>query len=256
MSAPARQFRGLSIHGSAETEVASRPTPERVRGGATTTTMGGRNAIDTISIEASSGLVYDLDNSGFDLETKSRALLGLTTDFDVLFCGLESSGYEFVFAERVRVRIELQTHLDGGKNMADMDEAGYGYTCTCAVFRARADVACQHIFVSLPQVLLREPALSSHGLLFEGLANMGKYLVASRSAPGSTQLRLSSFPDSTHQRWTHAGIFTDRTASLQNYGDDDTTRSRGATQLAVFPFRGERRWYESDAEGTGHSLSI
>lgn len=255
MSAPARQFQGLSIRGSAETETASRPTPGGARGGATTT-MGRGKTIDTAAIEAPSGLVYDLDNSTFDVEMKSRALLGLTTHFDVLFCGLEGSGYEFVFAERVRVRIELQTHLDREKNMAGMNDTGDRYTCTCAVFRARADVACQHIFVSLLQVLLQEPTPSRPGLLFGGLSNMSKYVVASRSAPGSIYLRISSFPSSTHQRRTRSGVFTDRTTSLQRYNDDDTTRSCGGTQLVIFPFRGERRWYESDAEGTGHSVRV
>ncbi|KAL4920335.1 hypothetical protein BDW62DRAFT_199056 [Aspergillus aurantiobrunneus] len=115
--------------------------------------MGGRRRnTDTAAVEASSGLVYDLANSGLDLETKSRALLGLKADFDVLFCGRGKTAYEFAFAERLRVRIAVPAGMDGGEESEDVDVDEIGYICTCAVFRGRADVACQHIFWLLDQL--------------------------------------------------------------------------------------------------------
>ncbi|KAL4910785.1 hypothetical protein BDW74DRAFT_172253 [Aspergillus multicolor] len=112
---------------------------------------------DLTAVKASSGLVYDLRNSGLDRETEARALLGLTTDFDVLFCERVREGYEFVFAERVRVRIPLmrrgQTQGDFNSEGDGVEGDGYGdgYECTCAVFRGK-DVACQHIFWLLDQL--------------------------------------------------------------------------------------------------------
>jgi hypothetical protein len=48
-------------------------------------------------------------------------------------------GYEFVFAEQACVQIDLDEGVAGNESR---------YRCTCAVFRGRRDVACQHIFVS------------------------------------------------------------------------------------------------------------
>ncbi|RDW94021.1 uncharacterized protein DSM5745_01343 [Aspergillus mulundensis] len=112
---------------------------------------------DLTAVQASSGFVYDLRNSGLGPDTEARALLGLTTDFDVLFCERVREGYEFVFAERVRVRIPLmrrgqtQGSLDGEGDGVEGNGYGDSYECTCAVFRGK-DVACQHIFWLLDQV--------------------------------------------------------------------------------------------------------
>jgi hypothetical protein len=112
---------------------------------------------DMAAVKASSGLLYDLCGSGFDHETEARALLGLTTAYEVLFCERKRAGYEFVFAETARVRIPLlgwgKTQMNFSGEVNDVVTSGYGngdgYTCTCAAFRGRDAVACQHIFVSL-----------------------------------------------------------------------------------------------------------
>ncbi|KAL4868614.1 hypothetical protein BDV12DRAFT_209063 [Aspergillus spectabilis] len=146
MSAPTRQFLGLSI-GSAEgetgtnTKTETESSQEREHG----STIGGRRETGMEAVKASSGIVYDLDASNLDPETRSRALLGLTTDFDVLFCGLLRGGigYQFVFAEQACVQIDLDEGVAGNESR---------YRCTCAVFRGRRDVACQHIFWLLDQL--------------------------------------------------------------------------------------------------------
>ncbi|KAL4968054.1 uncharacterized protein BDV14DRAFT_8038 [Aspergillus stella-maris] len=140
MSTPTGQFSSLSIRGSVDTDSDTGTDTDSSTGTGTRTSpvSGGstmaRGRTDLAALRAPSGLVYDLRGSGLDRETEARALLGLTTDFEVLFCGLEGEGYEFVFGERVRVRID-----------GDEDEEG-DYTCTCAAFRGRRDVACPHIF--------------------------------------------------------------------------------------------------------------
>ncbi|KAL4766073.1 uncharacterized protein BDW70DRAFT_146960 [Aspergillus foveolatus] len=114
---------------------------------------------DMAAVKASSGLLYDLRGSGFDQETEARALLGLTTAYDVLFCERKRAGYEFVFAETARVRIPLlgwgQTQMNFSGEVNDVVASGYGsgdgYACTCAAFRGRDAVACQHIFWLLDQ---------------------------------------------------------------------------------------------------------
>ncbi|KAL6239144.1 hypothetical protein BDW75DRAFT_236841 [Aspergillus navahoensis] len=115
---------------------------------------------DMTTVKALSGLFYDLRNSGLDHETEARALLGLTTDYDVLFCERDRAGYEFVFAERVRVRIPLLGRVwtqmsfggDGGNVVGRGHSNADGYTCTCAAFGGRDEAACQHIFWLLDQV--------------------------------------------------------------------------------------------------------
>ncbi|KAL3430854.1 hypothetical protein BDV09DRAFT_188888 [Aspergillus tetrazonus] len=115
---------------------------------------------DIAAVKASSGLLYDLCGSSFDHETEARALLGLTTAYEVLFCERKRAGYEFVFAETARVRIPLlgwgQTQMNFSGEVNDVVASGYGngdgYTCTCAAFRGRDAVACQHIFWLLDQV--------------------------------------------------------------------------------------------------------
>ncbi|KAL5336071.1 hypothetical protein BJX70DRAFT_373787 [Aspergillus crustosus] len=151
MSAPTRQLLGLSI-GSAEgetgtntdSETASRQEHE-VERGQYSSMMGGRQGTDTAAVRASSGIIYDLDASSLDPESESRALLGLTMDFDVLFCGSMrgGNGYEFVFEEQVCVQIGVDEGVGGNESE---------YRCTCAVFRARRGVACHHIFWLLDQL--------------------------------------------------------------------------------------------------------
>ncbi|KAL4743585.1 hypothetical protein BDV11DRAFT_214168 [Aspergillus similis] len=112
------------------------------------------------AVKALSGLLYDLRSSGFDHDTEARALLGLTTAYDVLFCERKRAGYEFVFAETARVRIPLldwgQIQMsfcgEGNDVVASGHGNGDGYACTCAAFRGRDAVACQHIFWLLDQV--------------------------------------------------------------------------------------------------------
>ncbi|KAL4936118.1 hypothetical protein BDV06DRAFT_228191 [Aspergillus oleicola] len=181
MSTPTGQFSGLSIRGSrsasgsgtntdTDTDTSTGTSP--AKGGST---MARRRA-DLAALKAPSGLVYDLRSSGLDRETEARALLGLTTDFELLFCGLEGEGYEFVFCERVRVRICL-----GGDE--DEDEDGE-YTCTCAAFRGRRDVACQHAFWLLDQIrgqLVSAPPTPSKILLSsdghaQGLPRIERFL--------------------------------------------------------------------------------
>ncbi|KAL2828785.1 hypothetical protein BDW59DRAFT_178695 [Aspergillus cavernicola] len=152
MSAPTGQFGALSIRGDRERSAGSETASarrERERDRAintnTNTARGREMADDDMSaVRSSSGLVYDVALSGLDLETRSRALLALTTEFEVLFCGPSRTGarYEFVLEERVRVHICLD----------DDDDAEGRYTCSCAVFRGASDVACQHIFWLLDQL--------------------------------------------------------------------------------------------------------
>ncbi|KAL4934040.1 uncharacterized protein BDV17DRAFT_73303 [Aspergillus undulatus] len=157
MSTPTGQFSGLSIRGPAgtDTDTASDIGTASASGGSM---MARGRRTDLSAVKTSSGLVYDFRSSGLDRETEARALLGLTTDFEVLFCGREEGGYEFVFGERVRVRMDIDE---------DEDEDG-DYTCSCAAFRGVNDVACQHIFWLLDQLrgqLVSAPPTPSRILL-------------------------------------------------------------------------------------------
>ncbi|PTU16949.1 hypothetical protein P175DRAFT_0488288 [Aspergillus ochraceoroseus IBT 24754] len=84
-------------------------------------------------VHGKSGISYDL--SQLDASAEARALVGLTTRFEVLSCSVSRTGYEFVFSEGPRV------HLDSDS-----------YTCTCSTFQSRSDVACPHIFWLLDQL--------------------------------------------------------------------------------------------------------
>lgn len=79
---------------------------------------------------AKSRIVYDIEN--LELESRARALAGLTGRFDVVYCRESSPFYEFQLIERPRIRIR-----NGGAD------------CTCSEYRNRPDMACRHIFVSL-----------------------------------------------------------------------------------------------------------
>jgi hypothetical protein len=66
-----------------------------------------------------------------DTESEAKAMLGLTGQFEVVNCGVSSSGYDFQLLDRPRV------HIGSGPP-----------TCTCTTFQTRPGVACHHIFVS------------------------------------------------------------------------------------------------------------
>lgn len=85
-------------------------------------------------IRAQSGITYDLRH--LDTESEARALVGLTEQYDVVNCRGSGSGYEFQLLDRPRV------HLGRGSP-----------TCTCSTFQGRPELACHHIFVSLPSTL-------------------------------------------------------------------------------------------------------
>ena len=92
---------------------------------------------ESSTVQARSGITYELVN--LDADSEARALLGLTGRFDVVNCQTTQTGYDFQLSERPRVHLGSDT-----------------YTCTCSSFQSRPDVACQHIFVSLPCQLLGE----------------------------------------------------------------------------------------------------
>ncbi|KAL4893326.1 hypothetical protein BDV59DRAFT_207815 [Aspergillus ambiguus] len=159
MSAPTRQFRKLSIaEGTPQTPSQAEGTPH---------THGGSGFMDTASddnepeegdsrqslvIQGNSGISYDL--AGLDPDSEARALVGLTSEFEVISCTTTETGYDFQLLERPRV------HLDPN-----------AYTCTCSTFTSRPEVACHHIFWLLdqlhgcldPQQPPSEVALSSDG---------------------------------------------------------------------------------------------
>lgn len=81
-------------------------------------------------LAAKSKIVYDIEN--LEVESRARALAGLTGRFDVVYCRESSPFYEFQLIERPRIRIR-----NGGAD------------CTCSEYRNRPDIACRHIFVSL-----------------------------------------------------------------------------------------------------------
>lgn len=78
---------------------------------------------------ARSGIAYNICRLGSD--GMSKALVGLTFQFDVVDCRTMHIGYDFRLSERPQVLIGPD-----------------GYKCTCGVFLNRPSVSCQHIFVS------------------------------------------------------------------------------------------------------------
>lgn len=81
------------------------------------------------TVRTRSGITYNLRH--LDTESEAKALLGLTGQFEVVNCGVSSSGYDFQLLDRPRV------HIGPGPP-----------TCTCTTFQSRPGVACHHIFVS------------------------------------------------------------------------------------------------------------
>ncbi|KAF3392040.1 hypothetical protein DPV78_010259 [Talaromyces pinophilus] len=86
-----------------------------------------------LAASAKSKIVYDIEN--LELESRARALAGLTGHFDVVYCRESSLFYEFQLIERPRIRIR-----NGGAD------------CTCSEYRNRPDMACRHIFWLVDQV--------------------------------------------------------------------------------------------------------
>lgn len=81
------------------------------------------------TIQGSSGIKYSLDKLENDAE--ARALVGLTSEFDITTCSKWPTGYRFQLSEHQQVHVGPD-----------------GYTCTCLTFLSCPTVACQHIFVS------------------------------------------------------------------------------------------------------------
>ncbi|KAL3463130.1 hypothetical protein BJX64DRAFT_128711 [Aspergillus heterothallicus] len=152
MSAPTKQLRGLSIRGdsreTAETDTGTdtdRDTPATSRRLEDKTMWASDPLFDMSRVKSSAGLTYDLSQSGLDTETRARAIIGLTTDFDVQWCSSTLTGWDFVMGKQLHVCIACDTASPtNGRNDS--------YTCTCAVFRAKPSVACQHIFWLLDQL--------------------------------------------------------------------------------------------------------
>ncbi|KAG2014770.1 hypothetical protein GB937_006489 [Aspergillus fischeri] len=89
---------------------------------------GGEESAGLSAVQANSGIVYDL--ARLDGDSEARALVGLTSHFDVVGCCSISGGYDFQLSERPRVHIGSDA-----------------YTCTCLTFSGHPEVACQHIFL-------------------------------------------------------------------------------------------------------------
>ncbi|KAE8389737.1 hypothetical protein BDV23DRAFT_172915 [Aspergillus alliaceus] len=107
------------------------------------------------TLQGKSGITYDLRK--LDPESEARALVGLTSRFDVIGCRKTKTGFEFLFSERPRV------HIDSD-----------GYTCTCATFIGRPGIACQHIFWLLDQL---------HGCLIPQIPNYDVPLLSDGHPP-------------------------------------------------------------------------
>ncbi|PYI10587.1 hypothetical protein BO78DRAFT_335231 [Aspergillus sclerotiicarbonarius CBS 121057] len=161
MSAPTRQFHGLSITGDMPTtrSQAEREPPaddsdssELLESGSEESNAEGDSAIS--SIRGKSGITYDL--AKLDPDSEARALVGLTSQFNVASCCATPTGFDFQLTEHPQVHIGSD-----------------GYTCTCSTFLARPSVVCQHIFWLLdqlhgcfiPQSPPSDIALSSDGRL-------------------------------------------------------------------------------------------
>jgi hypothetical protein len=95
---------------------------------------GGDESAGLSTVQANSGIVYDL--ARLDGDSEARALVGLTSQFDVVGCRAIPAGYDFQLSERPRIHIGSDA-----------------YTCTCSTFSGHPEMACQHIFVSCTYLL-------------------------------------------------------------------------------------------------------
>ncbi|PYI20615.1 hypothetical protein BO86DRAFT_385119 [Aspergillus japonicus CBS 114.51] len=137
MSTPTRQLRRLSITGDMPTV---RPRKEIVRSQAEDSddsdgSDGGSDssADETATptahsvVHGASGLSYDLSRLSFGF--KARALVGLTSHFDVIRCQETQTGYGFQLSERPHVHLGAES-----------------FTCTCSTYSSQLSVPCQHIY--------------------------------------------------------------------------------------------------------------
>jgi hypothetical protein len=136
MSAPTRHLHRLSIGGDIPVMDSQAEGSAYTEGGAAMNSSsvesrsGGEESAGLSTVQANSGIVYDL--ARLDGDSEVRALVGLTSHFDVVGCRSIPGGYDFQLSERPRVHIGSDA-----------------YTCTCLTFSGHPEVACQHIFVSL-----------------------------------------------------------------------------------------------------------
>lgn len=91
--------------------------------------MEAEESSDSLTVQAQSGITYDLIR--LDSASEARALVGFSSQFEVITCSFMQTWYEFQLAEKARV------HLGSD-----------AYMCTCSAFSTRSNMACQHIFVS------------------------------------------------------------------------------------------------------------
>ncbi|GAB1203870.1 hypothetical protein APSETT445_002510 [Aspergillus pseudonomiae] len=157
MSAPTRQFRGLSIDDKMPprpTQLEETPHPEDdsalMETGTDESEVGG-GLPEFSTLQGKSGIIYDLTK--LDPEAEARALVGLTSQFDVIGCRRTKTGFDFQFSERPRV------HIGSG-----------GYTCTCSTFMGLPGIACPHVFVSSGTIhRIRQSLLTSEKWLVDQL---------------------------------------------------------------------------------------
>ncbi|KAE8164353.1 hypothetical protein BDV40DRAFT_117524 [Aspergillus tamarii] len=149
MSAPTRQFRGLSIDDKMPqrpTQPEGAPHPEDdsalMETGSDESEVGGELP-EFSTLQGKSGITYDLTK--LNPESEARALVGLTSQFDVIGCRRTRTGFIFQFSERPQV------HIGPG-----------GYTCTCSMFMGLPGVACPHVFWLIDQL---------HGCLIPQIPN-------------------------------------------------------------------------------------
>ncbi|RAK99686.1 uncharacterized protein BO80DRAFT_121177 [Aspergillus ibericus CBS 121593] len=140
MSTPTRQFHGLSITGDMPMTRPQTPrepptddsdSSELHESDSEESHADGDSVVS--SIRGKSGITYDL--AKLDSDSEARALVGLTSQFNVASCCATPTGFDFQLTEQPRV------HIGSG-----------GYTCTCSTFSARPSVVCQHIFWLLDQL--------------------------------------------------------------------------------------------------------
>ncbi|PYH93469.1 hypothetical protein BO71DRAFT_381399 [Aspergillus ellipticus CBS 707.79] len=161
MSAPTKQFHDLSITRDMPT---TRSQPERqphsddsdsselLESGSDDSHAEEGDSAASLTVRGRSGITYDL--AKLDSDSEARALVGLTSQFNVVSCCATRTGFDFQFTEQPRVHIGTD-----------------GYTCTCSTFPSRPEVACQHIFWLLDQLhgcLIPQPPASDVLLSSDG----------------------------------------------------------------------------------------
>ncbi|KAK1143651.1 hypothetical protein N8T08_006261 [Aspergillus melleus] len=165
MSAPTRQFCKLSIASSMSrprsqnqrarpTEDDNNDDSENFGSDSEESEMEAGDSGESLTAQGKSGITYDLARLNSALE--ARALVGFSSQFEVITCCSMQTGYDFQLAEKARVHLGSDT-----------------YTCTCSAFSSQSNVACQHIFwlldqlyaCLLPQIVSSVVPLASDGRL-------------------------------------------------------------------------------------------